>query len=286
MTVYAYYGSVNGNPFYIDGGTPCLITSIVLPDQRSYQFVYETSPSNPGDTTGRLAAITLPGGGVISYQYTGGYLGSDFSGDAAGDAMGTAQLMRMTSDGSTTYSRTVSICDPYVRPCSGYEAVQTTVQDPQGNQTNISFEMDDNFNLLETSRSGNNGQPSVTHAYYMAFPSGGTNGPPWQTMPGQPPLGTFEIDVATSGVGETKTIYNPISLVSEVDEYDWGYGPNSCCVQSVPSRKTFTTYASLGNNILDRSSEVCVTDGNGNTLQDTTYGYDEGSLSQAPAKPT
>src|SRR5260221_13345774 len=45
---------------------------VTLPDGTFYQFSYEATPGFSGDITGRLAAITLPTGGSITYTYTGG----------------------------------------------------------------------------------------------------------------------------------------------------------------------------------------------------------------------
>ena len=49
-----------------------LVHTITLADGSVYQFNYETTPQHPSNVTGRLASLTLPQGGVITYQYTGG----------------------------------------------------------------------------------------------------------------------------------------------------------------------------------------------------------------------
>ena len=52
-----------------------LVTGINLPDGSSYAIAYETTPNdnhNPHYVTGRIASITLPTGGTISYTYSGG----------------------------------------------------------------------------------------------------------------------------------------------------------------------------------------------------------------------
>jgi YD repeat-containing protein len=63
---------------------------------------------------------------------------------------------------------------------------------------------------------------------------------------------------------------NPAGLVTDVDEYDFG--------ASTPSRRTVTAYAALGNNINNRPSSVTIYGSGGNTVSNTTYGYDEYGL--------
>jgi YD repeat-containing protein len=72
--------------------------------------------------------------------------------------------------------------------------------------------------------------------------------------------------------GETD-YYNLAGLLTEKDEYGFG--------ATTPTRKTVTTYAALGNNILDRPSTVTVYDGNSNVAGQTSYSYDEYSLSSS-----
>lgn len=49
-----------------------LVSEIDLPDTTKYTFTYETTPGYPSNVTGRLAKVTLPGGGYIQYSYSGG----------------------------------------------------------------------------------------------------------------------------------------------------------------------------------------------------------------------
>lgn len=60
-------------------GTATLPTELEFPDGSSYQFSYEQTPSKSGYYTGRIASITRPTGGVISYTYTGGSNGIECS---------------------------------------------------------------------------------------------------------------------------------------------------------------------------------------------------------------
>ncbi|HEU5340215.1 hypothetical protein, partial [Edaphobacter sp.] len=49
-----------------------LISEIDRADGTKYSFTYEPTPNGSGTVTGRLASITLPTGGTISYAYSGG----------------------------------------------------------------------------------------------------------------------------------------------------------------------------------------------------------------------
>jgi hypothetical protein len=53
-------------------GSGQMLTKLTLPDGSSYSFSYEPSPIVAGAVTGRIASITLPTGGTITYQYSGG----------------------------------------------------------------------------------------------------------------------------------------------------------------------------------------------------------------------
>src|SRR5262249_54986204 len=66
---------------------------------------------------------------------------------------------------------------------------------------------------------------------------------------------------------EVDTLINGYGLPTEKDEYDFG--------ATTPTRKTSTTYAGLGNGVVDRPSVMIVTDGSGNPLSETDYTYDE-----------
>jgi hypothetical protein len=104
--------------------TANLVSSVALPDGTSYTFTYETTPDYPGYRTGRIASVTLPTGGTISYSYTGsnnGIICSD--GSAAG-------LDRTTPDSTAAWQ--------YTRTQGSGAAWTTNVTDPQGNVSVLS----------------------------------------------------------------------------------------------------------------------------------------------------
>ncbi len=103
-----------------------LVDRITLPDASYYQFTYEPTPGFSGDVTARLASVRLPTGGTMSYAYSGGHNGIECADGT------TAGFTRTTPDGTWTYARTLT----------GGNGSTTTVTDPTGNQTVISFQKD------------------------------------------------------------------------------------------------------------------------------------------------
>src|SRR5260370_9474433 len=75
-----------------------LVSEIDLPDGSKYSFTYEPTPGVSGHVTGRLASVTLPTGGAITYTYTGGSSGNITCAD--GSASG---LQRYTPDTGSNY---------------------------------------------------------------------------------------------------------------------------------------------------------------------------------------
>jgi YD repeat-containing protein len=99
-----------------------LITKLTRPDGSSYSFSYEPTLGISGAVTGRIASITLPTGGTISYSYTGGTHGINcFDGSTSG-------FKKTTPDGTWTYTHSTS---------NGYGTTQVT--DPAGNYVVYNF---------------------------------------------------------------------------------------------------------------------------------------------------
>ena len=101
-----------------------LVDRVTLPDSTYYQFQYEETyaPGYSGYYSGRLASVTLPAGGTISYTYTGG---NNNTGIECMDGS-TAGLTRTLSPGGQwTYARSsISGTTPHGSKWS------TTVTDP------------------------------------------------------------------------------------------------------------------------------------------------------------
>lgn len=113
-------------------GTASLITKITLPDGTYYSITYEPTPETSGKYTGRIASISLPTGGSISYTY------NDPNGAGCSLADGTKTGI-FKSDGSATgITRVVTPGGNQPAGTWSYKrntnATQTTVTDPATNQ--------------------------------------------------------------------------------------------------------------------------------------------------------
>jgi RHS repeat-associated protein len=237
-----------------------LVSSINLPDGTSYSFTYETTPGHSPNVTGRLASVTLPTGGQITYSYAGGSSGHITCADGT-----AATLKRYTPDTGSNYWQ-------YAHSEAG-SAWTTTVTDPAGNQTTYNFQ-----GLYETQRS--NSLETVTTCYNGTTSNCNTTS---ITLPIKQRTAT----VSVAGL-KSKTDafydYNSTTGVSygvptKVDQYAYGSG-----VVGGFLRETMTCYASLTNQYIhDRPSSVVVYSATGNPANcsgttglaaKTTYGYD------------
>lgn len=239
-----------------------LVSSIVLPDKSEYSFSYEYTPGSTTTYTGRVSQVTLPTGGTISYTYTGANDGINCS---DGTAVGLTRAL--TPGGQWQYSRTGSGTD-----------WTTTVQDPGGNQTAINFE-EFNNNFYETQRLAYQGTTSGTllstsincyNGQSVSTPSACYNTPILAQITR---VTNFTYLPNAAGVQkETDSTYDNFGLVHKVDEYDYGTGAVGSLL-----RTTNTSYAVLGNGIVDRPSSVTIMSGS-TVAASTSYGYDQSAL--------
>jgi RHS repeat-associated protein len=243
-----------------------LVTEIDLPDisvnpNDKYTFAYEATPGHSGDVTGRLASVTLPTGGTISYAYSGGNTGT---GILCADGS-TATLTRTTPDGTWTYAHSET-----------GTAWTTIVTDPQSNQTNMSFQ-----GIYETERQVYQGSATLLKTLIACY-NGNTSS--CNTTAITLPITQRTVTLQWPGSGgkqsQIKTLYNSFGLVTEGDQYDYASGGPGALV-----RQTLTTYANLGNNISGRPATLTVKDGSGNIKAQTTYSYDQGSVTATSSTP-
>ncbi len=230
-----------------------LVNAIILPDSTQYSFTY--------DSSGRVRSVTLPlpNNPQITYSYSGGTNGELCDGS-------TAALTRTTPDGTWTYVR------------SGSNNQITTVTDPLGNQTVVTFFV--GHEVQRTIYQGtccssplktiytcynNNPAPCTTTSYALPIyvittttqdPSNGQT----QTK--------LTLDTFTDANG-TETYGLPV----ELDESDYAIGGPGPWL-----RKSFVSYSSLGNNIQDKPSQVTIQDGTGHIFSQVTYTYDQYNL--------
>ena len=240
-----------------------LLDRITLPDGSYYSFTYEKTSSSSSNVTGRIASVHLPTGGTISYTYTGGFNNTGiFCADGS-----VAGMNRQTPDGTWKYLRTLTL------DSNGQPSTSTnTVTDPLGNQTVVDF--GGNYETqrqiytgtaggtpLETLITCYNGNTTNCAAATASRITTPTEVTVYRSLNGGP---QSEVDTLYSG-----------PLVTKKVEYDFGV--------TTPARTTTISYASLGNGIIDRPSQITVQDGSGNPISQTKYTYDEDAGSLQPS---
>ena len=234
-----------------------LVSEIDLPDGSKYTLGYEATPGYAGDVTGRLASVTLPTGGTISYTYSGGN-----NGVVCADGS-TATLTRTTPDGAWTYAQVKG---------SG-AASTTTVTDPQSNVTTIQFQ-----GIYETQRVVNQGSATVVKNINTCY--NGAASPCTSTAIAQPITQKSVLDQYGASGPLCKHVYSysAFGVPTEIDDYDYPSG-------TALLRKTTITYATLSNNINVFSQTTTVQNGAGTQVAQTTNTYDEGTPASSSGTP-
>ncbi len=257
---YAYY-SVRTN-FGCSGvgeyslANVALVDEIDLVDGSKYTIGYEATPGYSGYVTGRLASVTLPTGGTISYAYSGGS-----NGIICADGS-TATLKRYTPDTGSNYWQ-------YAHSESG-TAWTTTLTDPQGNAATYNFQQaQGSQNVYETERQVGSLETVLT--CYNNSPNPCTNAA--NTTNINLPISQRTV-LTTLGAqtAETNTTFDSAGygLPIEVDEYDWG---------PTIARKTITAYdynTSCGvtnTYVVSMPCSVTIENGSGTAQASTTYSY-------------
>ena len=263
-----------------------LIDRVTLPDGSYYQFNYETTYQDthtPHDVTSRLASVTLPSGGTISYLYATG--GTGVNGISCSDGT-TTTLVRTTPDtGSNSWT--------YARSQVSGAHWTTTVTDPAANQTVIDFQADGTAgtgNFYETQRKAYQGSTSgtlldtVTTCY-------NTNTSNCSTTAVASPITQQNVttQLGTSTLQSLRVSkFNTYGLPTEEDDYDYANG-----TPTVILKKSFITYASV-TGIADLPAAVTVCsatgtssscNGAGTPVAQTTYTYDQGTLTTSSGTP-
>jgi RHS repeat-associated protein len=243
------------------GPTPVsLIDNITFPDGIAYHFAYEATPGVPGNVTGRLASVTLPQGGVISYTYSGSNNGIVC---ADGGAAGLTRSLA-ASNGSAastwTYART-----------PGTGTSHTEITDGLGNHSNYDFVTPINqSNTYETNRANYQGAESGTPLVLRQTCYNGSASPCKMTAVTLPISQIDTYETLNGGLEHGATAkYNTYGLQTEQDTYDFG----TTSARGGLLRKEAWVYPSTG--IVSLLSSDTVTDGGGNQISQTTYAYDE-----------
>src|SRR5882762_9988506 len=170
----------------------------------------------------------------------------------------------------------------------------TTVTDPQGNVTvytaggypGPSSPWDNSFSYLfhEVSRAIYN-SGSLLRTINTTYPlTGGSFPTGWGNLPSTVTTTFNDIAPVNPRQQQVNYLYGPFNNVIEKDESDLYVCSTGVCPPPSWLRKTFTTYfwthdASFQTaHIVNKPYTVTVTDGAGNPLSQTQYGYDEFAL--------
>jgi RHS repeat-associated protein len=259
--------AISGISEYRSAAAVPLVSSIVLPDNSQYSFLYEPTPGTcapySGTTcvTARIHQVTLPTGGTITYSYSGGSNGILPDGS-------TATLTRTTPDGTWTYAQVKG---------TGF-ASTTTITDPTtptANQTVIQFQ-----GIYETQSQVYQGSTSGTllRTWTTCY-NGNTSNCPTTAITLPITQRTVTDQYGSNGLQCSHNyLYNTFGGLKEQDDYDYGSpGPGALL------RKTLVTYASLGNiTAFQKTVTVCNATGTssscngpGTPVAQTNYNYDE-----------
>lgn len=232
-----------------------LVSEIDLPDQSvnpndKYTFTYEATPSHSGYVTARLASVTLPTGGTISYTYTGGS-----NGIACADGS-TAGLKRYTPDTGSNYWQ-------YERTAGTGAAYTTTVVDPAGDQTVVQFQ-----GIYEAQRSTYEGTSTLLQTINTCY--NGNTSSCTSTAITLPITQRNITTVLPNGQqSEHDDLWNTYGAPTETDDYDYGTAPHGVLL-----KKVLASYAPLGNIHAFRQT-VTTQNGSGATVSEVNYNYDE-----------
>jgi RHS repeat-associated protein len=246
--------------------TAPLVTEIDLPDistnpNDKYTFTYETTYQDthtPHYVTGRLASVTLPTGGTISYQYSTGSSGANGITCADGSA---ATLVRTTPDtGSNAWT--------YVRSQVSGTHWQTIVTDPTtaANQTSIQFQglYETQHQIYQGSTGGTLLQTVNTCYNAATSPCTGTA----ITLPITQVTTLATIPGSGNLIAQHTEKFDSFGNSTESDDYDFATAAPYPLL-----RQTLVSYATLGGNLNAFRQTIIAKDGSGNikSRQDTNY---------------
>jgi RHS repeat-associated protein len=242
-----------------------LVDKITYPDGSFYQFTYEPTVLHSANVTGRIASVTFPTGGTISYAYTGSNGGINC---ADGTTMG---FDRTTPDSATAWH--------YSRSGTN-QSWTTTVTDPVGTVTTYNM-----YQVTSTTTSGSASQSTYTYyernrtvtgsletilTCYNAVYTGCTTAA--LTLPISQIDQYVTLGTKTSAT-ETKFDTANGGRVTEVKQFDFGVNMGTAPTVGL-LRDTIISYATL-TGIFDHPHQVTVKDGAGNTKAQTTYTYSD-----------
>jgi len=280
------------------------VTSITLPNTRSYQIFYDS-------TSGRVGKIIYPTGGWVQYVW-----GPNRLSDVV--LFPSSQVNPVTGPLCEDRYDTVAVIHRYVSYDGTTIALQQDFSYSTTWDTNIPFTWDSKQTIVTTHdlvagityqtvynySSSNQQNPPNDHSSFAAqlpieqsiiykAPNGTvlrTEYKSWRTRSLLASSCQTLDNNMTSGVFYA---YSAGDQLADKKEYDFGVvQPGVCTIPSAtPTRETVINYQSFANtpiytngpSIFDRPSTVVIKDANGNTAAETDYSYDQASVGSASA---
>lgn len=232
-----------------------LVSEVKLPDGSNYQFNYETTVGcgTSGKVTGRIASVTLPTGGQVSYSY-----GSTNTMMADGSP---STMNRTLSGGEWQYSL------GYQNGSSYPTQTTTTITDPAGNVTNLNFS-----GIYQTSRTAHEGSSTILDSTITCY-DGNTTSCSTATVNQTSYINEQDVYDSPGGGSQTSKLtylYDQYgNLSTEVDN-------NYPSGTSVLRKVIVTPYSSLcgSKNICNLPASVQILDGGLVQRALTNYSYD------------
>jgi len=264
---------------YGNGSPGSFLTGITTPDGGKYTIGYEATHGKTGWTTGRIASITLPTGGSITYQYSGGTNGINcYTGVVP-------QITRTINDANGNSSVWIYQNN---QPLNSYLTGPYTVNvtEPANNLTVYTF--DNSYYGFQTQRQsyqGSGGAPLLTTVtcYNGTFTNCTTsNAGPRAAQVTQTDVFTYLNGSSTASLVETK--YDTYGNVAEVKKYDFGAAttyPPSAAPSGSPLSDTTISYGSwsgtscgsFSNYIRNRPCVATTINSSGAQISQTRYTY-------------
>ena len=257
-----------------------LVSEIDLPDRTKYTFTYEPTYQHSGSITGRLASVTLPTGGSITYSYgSGGTNGIECADGSA------KTLTRTLSDGASWSAQWA-----YTRLISG-TASETTVTAPDSTQAIMQFQ-----GIYQTQRDTYQGSGPTISSLPISESTQQTssllqevqtcyNGATMLCTSTAVSLPISSQSILTILPGsknlqsKVATTYNSYGQLTEEDDYDFGQG----APPSTPIRKKIITIQTVGTYQAIQTAQI--QDGSGHVLTQTQMTFDQGSVTATTGTP-
>lgn len=247
-----------------------LVDYVQLADGQEYQFSYEATPGYSGYVTGRLAQITMPGGGRIQYGYSGGSNGIECQ--DGGTATLTRSMLDDPASSLWTYTRT---------PGSGAAAnSHTEVVDGTSKHATYDFvndSTDANLTPYVVSYSQYNGAVSGTPllAELTCYNGATTCVGESLTLPITATSITTTLD--GSSVKNTTQAFSSYGMLTNQTDYDYGSGS--------PGAQVDQLTISYGTTFVDLPTNISVYGNSSAPLQVTYYYYDSSTPSPTSGLP-